>query len=304
MRILSDFDGVWTDQAAEARAILESFARHAAPHVARTADDALADADAFLDAARARPAHNGWRPGPCITAFVDEDPALATGSIARWLDDREDGSGPLSDAATRWRRGLAAAGWPTVEAFSSEHFAPAMERFRADHGHRLVPGAAEAAARLEGAGVELVVVSNSPRAKLVEMFAAEGLHETPLRRFVGDARKWQVGDPGVTREVLGRSVPVDRPHYAGIIARVAPDAIVGDVVSFDLAAAASLAPAHRRPRRLLRRHPHTPRWALDQAALPEHERLVDAVVDGVADLAEAAGGDGPVTARRSGRPPR
>ncbi|MEM9178023.1 MAG: hypothetical protein AAGC67_22720, partial [Myxococcota bacterium] len=56
-------------------------------------------------------------------------------SIARWLDT----SGDESEPARRWRSGLGAGGYGTVEAFSTEHFPPAMERYRAEYGHDLVP---------------------------------------------------------------------------------------------------------------------------------------------------------------------
>ncbi len=293
MRILSDFDGVWTDQTQEARWILESLARHVAAHMGVGRDQALAEAEAFLTAARREPARNGWWPRGFLTAFVDEDPALGTGTIAHWLDAGGELGEAHGDAPERWRRGVRSAGFDSVEAFSSEHFVPAMTRFRAEHGHHLVPDSVDALRALEGRGIELVIVSNSPRSKLVGMFADAGLTEHAHLRFVGDAHKWWIDDPAHTRSVGGRTVHVDRPRYRAILEREAPDLVIGDVPSFDLAAAAVLREASQEgeaagPLLVLKAHPHSPAWALDQPRLARDARFVDRVVHSVLELESLA----------------
>ncbi|MEM9380126.1 MAG: hypothetical protein AAGB93_09290 [Planctomycetota bacterium] len=285
MRILSDFDGVWTDQADEARAIQRHYAHVAAPLVGLPPDEAEADFATFLVATLDRPEEHGWWPRGFLTAFVDEDELLATGAVSRWLDDG--GEHPRADA---WREGLRRGGYESVEAFGTVQFEPAMRAFRAARGHSLVDGARELCEALRARGDDLVVVSNSPTWKLAQMFAEAGVDEGEGVRFVGDARKWWIESPEPSREVHGRRVHLDRPFYRDVVADLDPDVVIGDVASLDLAIPAALradGTIRSSTRLVLRRNERSSRWALEQTGLERDERLVDEVVDSVLDLAGA-----------------
>ena len=92
-------------------------------------------------------------------------------------------------------------------------------------------------------GVEIVLVSNSPPEKLDRWFAHAGLpHRAhPERaagalRVRGNAGKHLLGPAGGDVLTLGGArIEVGRPHYEAILREEAPDAIVGDVFSLDLA---------------------------------------------------------------------
>ena len=135
MRILTDFDGVWTDQADEARFIQSWLARATGPLIGATAGEALRDFDAFFAAALAAPEANGWAPDGRITGFVDEDLLLSTGSVFHWLENG--GQHPRADL---WRDRIRAAGNASIEDFASALFHPAMEAYLEGHEHRLVEG--------------------------------------------------------------------------------------------------------------------------------------------------------------------
>lgn len=283
MRILSDFDGVWTDQAAEARFIQRRLALAAAPILGIEIDEAVADFDAFLAATLAAPGENGWWPQGFLTAFVDEDELMATGSVCRWLDAGGDGG----QAAERWRVALRAAGYASVQDFGSEQFEPAMRAFLEREEHRLVPEARETVQELRAAGIELVLVSNSPTEKLRAMFDAIGVHEGDGLRLVGDARKWWIDGADPQWYVAGRRVHLDRPYYREIVARERPDLVIGDVASLDLAVPAMLRAEgvlDSAARLVLRRGPRSSAWATGQVDLAPDVRLVDEVVDSVAEL--------------------
>ena len=84
----------------------------------------------------------------------------------------------------------------------------------------------------------------------------------------------------------GRSIFVDRPAYRTLVADEAPDVIIGDVFSLDLAMPHVMRreAAVGAPRVLaLRRHTHTPSWVLDGRA----DGAIDVVVDQVGDLADS-----------------
>ena len=284
MKILSDFDGVWTDQAGEARFINQWFVTEAARDLGIPEERAREEFDGFLEATHRAPESNGWWPRGYLTAFVDEDELLATGAVCRFLDD-----GGEAPGADRWRAGIARLGHASAHDYGSGLFGPAMRTYLDDHGHALVDGARALCERILGAGVELVIVSNSPTAKLRRLFADAGVEEGGLLRFVGDARKWWIEGPEPREEFAGRAVHLDRPFYREILAQERPDVVIGDVASLDLATPAAMRRAGELPlsiRLLLRQGEGAAPWAVDQVHLPREERLVDACVPSVLRLAD------------------
>ena len=286
MKILSDFDGVWTDQAGEARFINESFVKEVSRDLGFPEAAARDEFEGFLRAAHEAPDQHGWWPRGFLTAFVDEDQLLATGAVCRFLDDGCDAPG-----ATRWRDGLRAAGHHSAHDYGSEKFGPAMRTYLQDHGHRLVDGSRELCDSLRARGVELVIVSNSPTSKLQKLFAEAGIQESDHLRFVGDARKWWV-EKGEHRSVYaGREVHLDRPFYREILEREQPDLIIGDVASLDLAMPAAMrveGSLGASTQLLLRQSEGSARWAVEQTTLDRSARLVDRCVPSVLELAEVA----------------
>lgn len=289
MRILSDFDGVWTDQAGEARAIQSAFAREAAPHVGRSEEETFTEFRAFYRATLEEPSKNGWWPRQFLTAFVDEDELLATGAVSHWLDRGEGNSETLGDAPDRWRQGIRGGGFDSVEALANQSFGPAMKAYLESGAHGLVPEAREVLDELRRQGRDLTVVSNSPTAKLAAMFAGIGVGETNGLRFIGDARKWWIESPEPTAMVAGRAVHVDRPLYRKVLLDVKPDLVIGDVASLDLAMGSALRKegALAQDLRLLLRHPgEASAWAREQTSHAPAERLVDEIVPSIRALVE------------------
>ena len=282
MRILSDFDGVWTDQSGEAAAIQAWYADEAAKLIGIDRREAREDFASFRAATLADPARHGWWPRGYLTAFVDEDELLATGAVSYWLDNCGD-----DDRAKRWLAALEAGGFENAEAFGNAMFEPAMRDYRARGAHSLVPEAEEVVGALRARGVDLVIVSNSPTDKLESMFAEAGIAGGDGLRFVGDARKWWIASHEPTLDVGGRSVHVDRPLYRSILEEERPDLVIGDVASLDLAAPAAMrreGALSKELRLLLRDHAVASPWARSQVDQSIDERLVDQVVPSITAL--------------------
>lgn len=284
MRILSDFDGVWTDQRGEAAAIQAAFAREAAELMAIDEQQAVEEFRAFHARTLEDPASHGWWPRGYLSAFVDEDELLATGAVGWWLDHDPD-----LPEAQRWLEGIRAGGFERAEDLVNQSFGPAMRAYRDEGEHRLVPEAREVAEGLAAKGVELVIVSNSPTEKLQAMFAAAGLDEGPLLRLVGDARKWWIEGPEPRRTFHGRPVHLDRPRYHEILGQERPDVVIGDVASLDLSTPASMRANGELGsdlRLLLKGHGKASSWATSQVELDPDARLVDEVVPSISSLLE------------------
>ncbi|QDU67996.1 hypothetical protein [Engelhardtia mirabilis] len=281
IKILSDFDGVWTDQAIEAESVRLYMVAEAARLAAMPANRALAHFAEFERCTRSRPREFGWAPDGRITAYVDEDPFCIANSIAAYLSQAE------GEVESRFRGAILDGGYETVTAFADHCFLTATANYRTLHPPALVPETKAVIDALAARGDDVVVVSNSAPDKLIGWFRACGIDageaDHHALRIRGSAGKFILGESDQSIEVGGRRIHVDRPKYRAIIAEETPDLIIGDVFSLDLALPHVMRSedAPGAPRSLvLRRHDHTPDWIESTRA----EGAIDVVVDGVGEL--------------------
>lgn len=283
MKILSDFDGVWTDPTLEAESVKLFLAAEAARMAGVAPEEALVHFREYEARVKSAPHRYGWAPDGRITAYVDEDPFCVPNSIACYVEEGAE------EHTRRYRAAVLDGGFESLTAFADHCFHTAAGDYRRQHPPALVPGTAEVLHELHARGAEVVVVSNSPAEKIVGWFTSVGAdagvsgeHDLRVR---GQAGKQTLGPGDRTIEVAGRPIYVDRPMYALVIEEEDPDVIIGDVFSLDLAlphvlrrAGRSAAPSEL----ILRRQGHTPAWILDTRA----EGAIDRVVDGVEELLE------------------
>ena len=170
MRILSDFDGVWTRPARRGR----GDPGRLRPRGRRS--DGRRRGAGVGGVPRVPPTHpRGPRLPRMVAArvplgsFVDEDESVATGAVGRWLDHHADLPG-----AERALAALHAAGHERAEDLVNQSFGPAMRAYRDEESTGWSPKRARSQGGWQWRGIELVIVSNSPTEKLRSMFAAEG----------------------------------------------------------------------------------------------------------------------------------
>jgi hypothetical protein len=300
MKLLSDFDGVWTDPVREAVAqgeILEQALLSLGPPEER------ADREAWLarakETVRREPRRYGWAPGGRrLSAFGDEDPFAVQSALLHYLSmQAEDGGDPIASAMND---GLVPKGFANLDALGGRAHAAGVERVEAERGPAILPEAIAVGRRMLARGGEIVVVSNSTTDKLVRWFGHAELPFTVhperrpgairlrggARKFVLDLNRSELLELGPVR------IEVARPHYAEVLEEERPDAVVGDVVSLDLA----LPLAWRRARpewRELRLwwlvRPYAPQWLesiVRDAARGEIE-LISGGLEAIADPAVA-----------------
>jgi len=283
MKILSDFDGVWTDQALEAQSVKLFLAAEAARLAGVPADQALDHFQGYEARVKASPKRYGWAPDGRITAYVDEDPFCVPNSIAVYIEEGAE------DHARVYREAVLDGGFETLTAFADHCFHTAAGNYRQEHPPALVPGAAEILHELHQLGAEVLVVSNSPAEKIIGWFTGVGAdagtgpdHDLRVR---GQAGKQTLGQKDTSIEVAGRKIFVDRPMYEQVIEEENPDLIIGDVFSLDLALPHVLRGQGRAaaPDRLvLRKLGHTPEWIHSSHA----EGAIDLIVESVRDLVD------------------
>lgn len=267
MRLVSDFDGVWTHPDAEAEAqgrILDEMLQAALP-------DGLRDRGReWLGAARAAvaaaPQRFGWAMGGRMSAFGDEDPFTAHNGLLDFIAQAA-ANDPVAGAI---RDGLAARG-VAIEDLGAASHAQGVARVVAARGPATVPAAGEAGRAMLAAGIDVVVVSNSPNAKLGAWFEHAGIPSTPhpetqpgAFRLRGASRKFEL-DVAKSRLLALGDLAIDtaRPAYERILREERPDAVLGDVFSLDLALPLRLKrtePDWRHLRVLWLMQPYTPSW--------------------------------------------
>jgi len=278
VKILSDFDGVWTDPTHEADAVELGLAEELAALAGFEVERVRHDLAHCRRAALAEPERHGWELDGRITAYCDEDAFLAVSGIASYLTES------ACEVCAPYRAALGAADAPSFMQLADRVF----KRLGARPGvGELLPSAVRVLTRLEELGVDLVVVSNSDTEKLVRLFddvgvgaATDGSARVRVR---GAAMKWRLGDAPERLAFGERSVDVDRPWYRAIIEEEAPDLIVGDVFSLDLALPYSMRAKGEAaaPRTLVHRPPAAPTaWVAEHLA----SGRIDAVAPTLPDL--------------------
>jgi len=239
MKLLSDFDGVWTLPFAEGVAqgeILDGAIVAALPEGMRAAGvEWVRRARA---AVAASPRRYGWAPGGRLSAFGDEDPFMPHSGLVHFAELAA-ATDPVAHAL---KDGLAARG-KTIDDLGGESHAAGVAQVVAQRGPAIVPEAREAVRSLHAAGVEVVVASNSGPDKLLAWFGHAGVEGVlhPERadgalRLRGGARKFLTDEKRSEPLALGEvAIETARPFYEAILADERPDAVVGDVLSLDLA---------------------------------------------------------------------
>ena len=291
MKLLSDFDGVWTfpvEEGAAHGAALDAALESSLGEGERSAVRAwIARARVAL---RAEPGRWGWSSAGRVSAFADEDPFTEHGALLHFLD-----AARTSDPLAARIAAAVEASERSIDALGGRAHVSGVRAVEERRGPGITASAAAAGRRLLDGGVEVVVVSNSGTEKLKRWFDHAALPSVihPERasgalRLRGSARKFVLAPgAGDAFEVGDLRVDVARPHYREVLEEERPDAIVGDVFSLDLALPLALKRREAKWRNLRLfwlAHPYAPdrvRRAL--AALPGDVEIVDKGLPGVAD---------------------
>lgn len=266
MKILSDFDGVMTDQTEEGhtefRIFCDELARvlgsesHRLEPLLKRAEEALL----------AAPARHGWWSEGRLSAYADEDLFIkvigTAGCLDAWCRQGEDELAPVHAA-------LEKAGYGSFEAVSSWAYGQVVEHTRRGDIQPIDPAVRGVVMGLLEAGHEVVVVSNSATDRVLDLLSRLELpavaHDddpTAPLRVRGSARKFALGSAPRAHRWGELSFDVDRPAYRTILQDEKPQVVIGDVFSLDLALPLALCEAGElQSHLLLRTRPYTPAWA-------------------------------------------
>lgn len=264
MHLVSDFDGVWTDPRPEADYILKVMARRLSSasglSVGRVEENFAAIEHHF----KTDPFQYGWLFDGRVTAFACEDMYGRNHAIASCLWERRP---EVPDGEVLRQAIIDVAGDP--QRLADLCFKEGRAGYRATNQSLLVPEAATVIESLRSAGHRMTIVSNSKIEHIVDLFEAAGIDLSGFD-VLGGARKFHLGRAEQLPDYWqfrGARVSLQRPYYLEVLERLRPDAVIGDVVSLDLALPLYLRAsrgefAHLRAG--LIRQPYSPDWALEQ----------------------------------------
>lgn len=273
MKIVSDFDGVLTDQTEEGARVLEIFGEMWAALSDISPKEVSALVDKGLREMELEPFGNGWRVKGRLTAFANEDLFIRNNGLAAWMDEH---AGKPALQALRLR------GVESFMKLAQLAYEKMVSESQAAPKKPMDQQAKEVFDQFLRAGHQVVVVSNSSTSRILDMFHAVGIEAkdhaqdpTARIRVRGGAAKFELGDVSEGFKLGNYFLETSRPRYAAILREEKPDAVIGDVFSLDLALPYFLANSEKSlpPVKLfLRLRPYTPSWAREEACALRGER--------------------------------
>lgn len=234
MRIVMDFDGVYTDPTDEGEACSKYFRdKILSLKLSKVELDSIERVDSWLGELRARQASRpfdfGWRSEGRVSAFSFEDPFIRNIGLADYLDGLVKENNPRAKAVL--------AGLKQNEKISSFGELSESSFLQLNIKKRPDPSTRAWVMSAIEKGHEVFIVSNSASVKIEEFLNQNGYPEDKRPKVRGGAKKFGLGKkPNLITLASQQSVQVDtdRPTYEQALLEIKPDAVIGDVFCLDL----------------------------------------------------------------------
>ncbi len=290
VKLISDFDGVWTNQDAEATYVWNYILNAAASFSGdrpETIDALLQESKKEMDAT---PYEYGWFSNNAVSCYYQEDPFGDNNAIFDYIGRAasKKSYSHFKQELARVKEAIETKGKMTLAEFSNDCFMKSTSQFKLEGKLKPIDSAGEIVKALNSAGVEIVVASNSKTEKIEHLFRKAGQTVTNDKSIIrgrlhaiGDARKFVI-DNDFTEvpenyEITERyKVSLRRSNYFNILLKEMPDFVIGDVFSLDLALPLYLRMNDKRFSKLKviqRLHKHTPQWIRDHLSKDEFKGI-------------------------------
>jgi phosphoglycolate phosphatase-like HAD superfamily hydrolase len=277
VKLISDFDGVWTNQDAEAVYVWNFILTS----VAGLSGDTPAAIDLLLQQSKkemdSAPYDYGWFNNGVIAAYYQEDPFGDNNAIFDYIGRAASkrSYSHFKQELARIKDAIETKGKMTLAEFSNDCFVKSTTQFKLEGKLKPIDNAGEIIKKLNSAGVEIVVASNSRTEKIEHLFRKAGqtvTNERAIKRgrlhAIGDACKFVIDtsfkDMPEFLNITNRfKVSLKRSNYFKILLQEKPDFVIGDVFSLDIALPLYLRMNDKRFSNLKviqKLHKHTPGW--------------------------------------------
>jgi FMN phosphatase YigB (HAD superfamily) len=277
VKLISDFDGVWTNQESEAEYVWN----YIVSKIASLTGDAPVSVDSILLECKKEmdryPYEYGWFYDGSIAAYYQEDPFGDNNAIFDYIN-----RAASTKSYSNFKQKLAVIKQAIEKKlnmncaeFSNDCFTKSTSQFKLEGKLKPVETAGEIVKELNAMGVEIIIVSNSKTEKIEHLFRKAGQTVTNDRSIkrgrlhaIGNAKKFVINnkltDLPQTIEITGKfKVNLRRENYLKLLVKENPDYVIGDVFSLDLALPLYLRMNDKRfsgLKIIQKVHKHTPDW--------------------------------------------
>lgn len=300
VKLISDFDGVWTNQDIEADYVW----KYILNTVSGLSGDTPDNINSLLQEAKKEmdntPYDFGWFSNGGVSCYYQEDPFGDNNAIFDYIERAASkrSYSHFKQELARLKEVINKKANMTLAEFSNDCFMKSTTQFKLEGKLKPVETAGKIIKKLNAAGVEIVVVSNSKTEKIEHLFRKAGQTVTNEKSIIrgrlhaiGDARKFVI-DSAFTElpehyEITSRfKVSLRRSNYFKVLLAEMPDYVIGDVFSLDLALPLYLRMNDKRFGKLKviqRVHKHTPGWVKDHLSKEEFKGIAF-MVDSIDEL--------------------
>ena len=244
MKLVSDFDGIWTNQANEAKYVWQFIVSYLCELSGK--DKTFISETLWLcrDEMDKEPQKYGWFYGGKIAAFYHEDPFGDNNAIFDYINKTGISDETVFTKKVRIIRDAVLTKYKTLADFSQDCFYLSTTKFKEEGKLNAVDETASIVEKINSSGTDIVIVSNSKTTKIEYVFDKAGIRagtgEDSKVKVRGDALKFGVDNsftelPEDLKINENVSVPLRRPSYFKILTEEKPDFVIGDVFSLDIA---------------------------------------------------------------------
>lgn len=243
MKLISDFDGIWTNQAKEADFVwnfILDYLSKLTSESKKFISDTLSQCRKEMNKS---PELYGWYNNGAVACFYNEDPFGDNNAIFDYINKTGLSGDNDYFKALKVIRDSILNKYKSLADFSQDCFFLATTKFKEEGKLQPVGDASEVVKKLNFSGTEIIIVSNSKTKKIEHVFEKAGIIATPEQgsavRVRGDAMKF-VLDQSFTEiseslKINDKiSVPLRRKSYFEILNEEKPGIVIGDVFSLDL----------------------------------------------------------------------
>lgn len=240
MRIVMDFDGIYTDPTDEGEACSKFFQEKIISYGLKEVGlDTIEQVDSWMGELRVRQANKpysfGWRSEGRVSAFTFEDPFIRNIGLADFLDYLAS----IGDVKAK----AVISSLKKIDKMSSFGELSEWSFHQLKMKKRPDPGAKRWVEDAIQKGHEVIIVSNSATTKIEEFLDQNHYAADSRPQVRGGAKKFGLGKNSkpllLAKDMEGHkdsSVMADsnRPVYEEALLELKPDAVIGDVFSLDL----------------------------------------------------------------------
>ncbi|MDQ3021588.1 MAG: hypothetical protein M3R36_13620 [Bacteroidota bacterium] len=298
-KLISDFDGIWTNQNIEAEYVWN----YILDAVSELSGMEKSDVDKFLSDCKKemdnKPYEYGWFMNGSIAAYYKEDPFGDNNAIFDFINREQSFESEFNKTITHVKDSVLKK-YSSLADFSQECFMKSTGNFKAEGKLTPVDTTRKIVDMLSSDNVEIVVVSNSKTEKIQYLFSKANLTVSDHTdsgnsklRARGDARKFVIDnsytDLPESLEINSEfKVPLRRSSYHKILSEEKPDFVIGDVFSLDIALPLYLRmndKSFTNLKVIQRVQPYTPDWVKDYLKRDEFKKIAF-IVNSVDEIPE------------------